>query len=157
MAQQRAQDAEKSARKAMEKLQQALSDIAETRQTARGLIVNVPDVLFDFDQATLRPEGRERLSKIAGIVIGAGAGPWSFTIEGHTDNVGTAEYNQRLSEQRAETVTHYLTAAGVPRTSIAEVRGLGESQPIASNETSQGRQRNRRVEILIQAAEPYSD
>lgn len=133
---------------AFERMRQALDEIAETRETARGFVVSIPDVLFDFDAAALRPEGRERLSKIAGVLVATDP---SFTleIEGHTDNVGTSAYNQRLSRERAEAVEDYLLDNGVGEDVIDEVRGVGESEPRASNETTEGRQRNRRVEIII--------
>jgi outer membrane protein OmpA-like peptidoglycan-associated protein len=113
------------------------------------LIIDVPDVLFDFNQATLKSIGRERLSKIAGIVL-ASPGPWRFAIEGHADNVGSDEYNQALSEKRAQAVANYLASSGVPADSIGAVRGFGKSQPIAPNDNASGRERNRRVEIIIE-------
>jgi outer membrane protein OmpA-like peptidoglycan-associated protein len=89
------------------------------------------------------------LSKIAGIVL-ATPGQWRFSIEGHTDSVGSDVYNQTLSEKRAQTVADYLMAAGVSRSSVLSVQGLGETRPLASNDTEDGRQRNRRVEIIIE-------
>jgi outer membrane protein OmpA-like peptidoglycan-associated protein len=144
-----AEDAHRERAQALDRMREALNQVAETRQSARGLIVSIPDVLFDFDQSTLRSEGRERLSKIAGIVLGSGT-TWTFSIEGYTDNIGSTEYNDQLSRQRAQIVANYLTAAGVPRSSISDIEGFGESQPIASNDSASGRQRNRRVEITIE-------
>ena len=135
-------------------MREALARITETRESARGLIVNIPDVLFDFNNATLRPEGRERLSKIAGIIL-ATPGTWGLSVEGHTDNVGSDSYNQSLSERRAETVRSYMVSSGVPRQTVS-ARGFGESKPIAPNDTNEGRQRNRRVEIIIEDRQKIS-
>jgi outer membrane protein OmpA-like peptidoglycan-associated protein len=131
-----------------ERLFVSLSEILETRREARGLIVNLSDVLFDFNQASLRSGAREKLSKLAGILI-AYPGAYRIEIEGHTDAVGSQDYNQKLSEDRAATVRAYLTQAGIPDTRIVAVRGFGKIRPVASNDTAEGRQLNRRVEIVI--------
>jgi outer membrane protein OmpA-like peptidoglycan-associated protein len=129
-----------------EQLRQQLSAILETRETARGLIVNLSDVLFDFNKATLRTGAREKLAKIAGIVQ---AHPGlNLSIEGHTDSIGSDEYNQRLSERRAESVQTYLNSQGVQK-EIVGTSGFGESRPVASNGTAAGRQQNRRVELVV--------
>ncbi len=120
--------------------------VLQTRDTARGLIVNMSDVLFDTGRFSLRPLAREKLAKVAGIVSGHPG--LKLDVEGHTDSVGGDEYNQRLSEQRATSVRDYLTQEGMPPTSVT-TKGLGKTQPIASNQTAQGRQQNRRVEIVI--------
>jgi outer membrane protein OmpA-like peptidoglycan-associated protein len=120
--------------------------ILQTRDTARGLIVNMSDVLFDTAKFSLRPLAREKLAKIAGIVSGHPG--LRLAVEGHTDSVGGDEYNQRLSEQRGDAVRDYLTQAGMPTSSVTAV-GLGKSDPVASNSTASGRQQNRRVEIVI--------
>lgn len=120
--------------------------ILQTRDTARGLIVNMSDVLFDTAQFSLRPLAREKLAKVVGI-LSAHPG-LLLDIEGHTDSVGTDEYNQRLSEQRGAAVRDYLTQGGISAASVT-VKGLGESQPLASNDTPKGRQQNRRVELVI--------
>jgi outer membrane protein OmpA-like peptidoglycan-associated protein len=120
--------------------------ILETRDTARGLVVNMSDVLFDSGQFTLRPMAREKLAKISGIVL---AYPTlKLAIEGNTDSVGTEQFNQSLSEKRAESVRTYLTKQGVPETSTT-AEGFGKTRPIASNDTSDGRQQNRRVELIV--------
>ncbi|MBI3952307.1 MAG: OmpA family protein [Acidobacteria bacterium] len=129
------------------RMQQALSLVAETRETARGLIVNLPDILFDFNQATLRIGAREVLSKIAGILLVSRG--YRLKVEGHTDNVGSDEYNQKLSEKRARSVYDYLLKSGVSA-DIITTAGFGETQPIAPNTTAAGRQKNRRVEIVIE-------
>jgi outer membrane protein OmpA-like peptidoglycan-associated protein len=120
--------------------------ILETRETARGLIVNVSDVLFDFDRAELKPGARERLARVAGI-LSAHPG-LQIEIEGHTDAVGTDDYNQRLSERRAGSVSAYLRDQGIGQAIVA-TQGLGESKPVATNGTAEGRQQNRRVEIVV--------
>src|SRR6202140_4188020 len=128
------------------RLLQQFNLILETRDTARGLVVNMSDVLFDSGKYTLRPLAREKLSKISGIVL---AYPTlMLAVEGNTDSVGTEEFNQTLSEKRAESVRTYLTRQGVPEGSTTAA-GFGKSRPIASNDTSDGRQQNRRVELIV--------
>jgi outer membrane protein OmpA-like peptidoglycan-associated protein len=130
----------------------SLSEILETRREARGLIVNLSDVLFDFNQASLRPGAREKLSKLAGILV-AYPGSYRIEIEGHTDAVGSQDYNQKLSEDRAETVHAYLVKEGIAADRILAVRGFGKIRPVATNDTPEGRQMNRRVEIVISDTE----
>jgi len=120
--------------------------ILQTRDTARGLIVNMSDVLFDTAKFTLRPEAREKLAKVAGIV--AGHPGLRLAVEGHTDSVGGDDYNQQLSEDRGESVRDYLVQQGIAGTSVSS-KGFGKTQPVASNETASGRQQNRRVELVI--------
>jgi outer membrane protein OmpA-like peptidoglycan-associated protein len=120
--------------------------ILQTRDTARGLIVNMSDVIFDSAKSSLLPGAREKLSKVAGIVSGHPG--LKLEVEGHTDNVGQDDYNQQLSEKRGEAVRAYLVGQGMAQSSVSS-KGLGESQPVASNETAAGRQQNRRVEIVI--------
>jgi outer membrane protein OmpA-like peptidoglycan-associated protein len=120
--------------------------ILQTRDTARGLIVNMSDVLFDTAKFSLRPEAREKLAKVAGIVEGHPG--LRLDVEGHTDNVGGDDYNQQLSEERGSAVRDYLTAEGMQQDSVT-TKGFGKTQPIASNETAAGRQQNRRVELVI--------
>ena len=120
--------------------------ILQTRDTARGLIVNMSDVLFDTAKFSLRPEAREKLAKVAGIVSGHPG--LRLDVEGHTDNVGGDDYNQQLSEQRGSAVRDYLTQQGMQATSVS-TKGFGKTQPVASNETASGRQQNRRVELVI--------
>jgi outer membrane protein OmpA-like peptidoglycan-associated protein len=123
-----------------------LNSILQTRDSARGLIVNMSDVLFDFGSYTLKPGAREKLAKVSGIVL---AHPGlMLQIEGHTDSVGTDDFNQQLSERRAGSVRDFLADQGVPGTSIT-ARGFGKTQPVAANDTPEGRQRNRRVEIIV--------
>lgn len=133
---------------AQQRLYFSLSEILETRREARGLIVNLSDVLFDTGQATLKPGEREKLSKLAGILL-AYPGAYQIEIEGHTDSVGSDESNLNLSRGRAESVRDYLAQNGIKSERVIAARGFGESKPVADNETAAGRQVNRRVEIII--------
>ena len=142
-----AAQAERERAELREKLQQQLNLILETRESARGLIVNMSDVLFDTASANLKPGAREKLSRVAGVLL---AYPGlNIEVEGHTDNVGSDEYNQSLSERRAESVRGYLVRQGIPRDTI-DAMGFGEGNPVVANTTAAGRQQNRRVELVIQ-------
>ena len=128
------------------RLLQQLNTILETRDTQRGLVVNMSDVLFDSGQHTLRPLAREKLAKISGIVL---AYPGlRLQAEGHTDSVGSDTYNQKLSEKRAGSVRDYLVNQSVPTDAITSI-GLGKNDPVADNKTAKGRQQNRRVELIV--------
>ena len=129
-----------------EKLREQLSVILETRETARGLIVNVSDVLFDTGSATLKPGAREKLARVAGIL--SGHPDLHIEIEGHTDNVGSDAYNQGLSERRAASVQTYLLQQRIAPSAVG-TEGFGESRPVASNDSASGRQQNRRVELVV--------
>ena len=132
-----------------ERLRQQLNRILETRETARGLIVNINDVLFGFNKANLTPDAREKMAKVAGILL---AYPGlKVKLEGHTDTVGSDEYNMKLSARRAEAVRDYLVEQSVPSDSVTAV-GLGKSNPVASNDTAAGRQQNRRVDMVVSGA-----
>jgi outer membrane protein OmpA-like peptidoglycan-associated protein len=145
-AQQSADQAERDKAALRQQIRDQLNVILETRETARGLIVNLSDVLFDTGSANLKPGAREKLAKIAGILL---AHPGlTLQVEGHTDSVGAAGYNQRLSESRAHSVQDYLIRQGISPGTVA-TSGLGASQPVASNRTSAGRQQNRRVELIV--------
>jgi outer membrane protein OmpA-like peptidoglycan-associated protein len=142
-----AAQAERERAELREKLQQQLNLILETRESARGLIVNMSDVLFDTASANLKPGAREKLSRVAGVLL---AYPGlNIEVEGHTDNVGSDDYNQSLSERRAESVRSYLVRQGIPRDTI-DAMGFGEGNPVVANTTAAGRQQNRRVELVIQ-------
>jgi outer membrane protein OmpA-like peptidoglycan-associated protein len=120
--------------------------ILATRDTARGLVVNLSDVLFDTGKYTLRPLAREKLAKISGIVL---AYPdLKLAIEGNTDSVGSDDMNQTLSEKRASAVLNYLAQENIPSSSMTS-QGFGKTQPVASNDTAEGRQQNRRVELIV--------
>jgi outer membrane protein OmpA-like peptidoglycan-associated protein len=137
---------------AHEQLFISISKILETRREARGLIVNLSDVLFDFNQATLKPGAREKLSKLSGILL-AYPGDYRIEIEGHTDAIGSDEYNLKLSEMRASSVRDYLFTSGINSNRIVAARGFGKTKPVATNSTAEGRQMNRRVEIVIADAD----
>ena len=123
-----------------------LNQVLQTRDSPRGLIVNMPDVLFDTGQYSLKPAARERLARISGIVL---AYPdLKLEIEGHTDSIGGDQYNQRLSEKRAASVRDYLVNSGVSINNTV-ARGLGKSEPVADNKTGAGRKLNRRVEMIV--------
>jgi len=127
-------------------LLQQFNAVLQTRDSARGLIVNMSDVLFDTGSADLKPGAREKLAKISGILL---AHPGlTLQVEGHTDSVGTDELNMELSGRRADAVRDYLAQQGVPASSIT-AKGFGKTQPVASNDTAEGRQRNRRVELVV--------
>jgi outer membrane protein OmpA-like peptidoglycan-associated protein len=137
-------DAEKADLRAQ--LLTQLNSILQTNDSARGLIVNMSDVLFDTGSYTLKPAARETMAKISGILL---AHPGlTLQIEGYTDSVGSDEFNQQLSEQRAGSVRDFLVTQGVSASSVT-AKGLGKSQPVASNDTPEGRQHNRRVEIVV--------
>jgi outer membrane protein OmpA-like peptidoglycan-associated protein len=131
-----------------QRLFQSLSAILETRREARGLIVSLSDVLFDFNRASLTPGAREKLSRLGGVLL-AYPGSYRLQFEGHTDSVGSYEYNERLSQDRAESVRLYMLGAGVPADRVASAIGFGETRPVASNDSGAGRQMNRRVEIVV--------
>jgi len=127
-------------------LSEQLNRILETRDSARGLIVSMSDVLFDTGQFTLKPGAREKLSKVAGILI---AYPGlNIEVGGYTDNVGGDAMNQKLSENRAGAVRDYLVQQGVATNSVSS-KGYGNTLPVASNDNSAGRQENRRVELVV--------
>jgi outer membrane protein OmpA-like peptidoglycan-associated protein len=128
------------------RLSEQLNSILQTRDSARGLIVSMSDVLFDTGKYSLKPGAREKLAKVAGILL---AYP-SLNIEvgGYTDNVGSDVMNQTLSENRAGSVRDYLVQEGV-LTNAVSARGFGNSLPVATNENASGRQQNRRVELVV--------
>jgi len=137
-------------RKAAEALRAQLLEqfnrILETRDTPRGLVVNMGDVLFDTGKFDLRSEAREKLAKLSGIVL---AHPGlKLAIEGYTDSTGSDELNRKLSQDRADAVRSYLTEQGLPQDSVT-AQGFGKSEPVADNNTAAGRQKNRRVEIVV--------
>jgi outer membrane protein OmpA-like peptidoglycan-associated protein len=137
-------DSEKAVLRAQ--LSEQLNRILQTRDSARGLIVSMSDVLFDTGQYSLRPDAREKLAKVAGILL---AYPGlNIEVGGYTDNVGGDEMNQKLSENRAGAVRDYLVAQGVGNTAVS-AKGFGNSLPVASNDNSTGRQQNRRVELVV--------
>ena len=137
-------DSEKAAMRAQ--LSEQLNKILETRDSARGLIVSMSDVLFDTGRYSLKPGAREKLAKVAGILI---AYPGlNIAVGGYTDNVGGDEMNQRLSENRAGAVRDYLVAQGVATNTVGAT-GFGNTSPVATNDNASGRQANRRVELVV--------
>jgi outer membrane protein OmpA-like peptidoglycan-associated protein len=148
-AEQSAQQAALQAQQARERLRIQLNQVLQTTETARGLIVNMPDVLFDFNKYTLKPEAREKLAKVSGILLGYPN--LKLQVEGHTDNIGSLEYNQKLSEERAGTVRQYLVAQSVSDSNVTAA-GFGKTRPVADNSTSTGRAQNRRVELVVSGA-----
>jgi outer membrane protein OmpA-like peptidoglycan-associated protein len=129
---------------------QQLNLILETRDTARGLVVNLSDVTLGTGQATLQPGAREKLARVSGIL--ASHPTLRLEVEGHTDSVGADAYNQDLSERRAAAVRNYLVQQGIPSSSIVSV-GFGKTRPVATNDTAEGRQMNRRVELIVSGEE----
>jgi len=145
-AEQQRQEAIRQKEEMRARLLAQLNQVLQTRDTARGLIVSMPDVLFDFNKYTLKPEARERLARISGIVL---AYPdLKLEVDGYTDSIGSDEYNQTLSDRRAEAVRDYLVTSGVSMNNVA-ARGMGKADPIADNSTAAGRQLNRRVEMIV--------
>jgi outer membrane protein OmpA-like peptidoglycan-associated protein len=129
-----------------ERLKAQLNQVLATRESARGLIVNMSDVLFDFNKYTLKPETREKLAKVSGILL---AYPGlTLQVEGYTDNIGSDEYNQKLSEERAGTVRDYLVSQGVAQPNITAM-GYGKNDPVADNSSNDGRAQNRRVQMVV--------
>jgi outer membrane protein OmpA-like peptidoglycan-associated protein len=120
--------------------------VLPTSDTPRGLVVNMGDVLFDVGKSNLRSEAREALAKLSGIVLNYPS--LHLNIEGYTDSTGSDEFNQKLSEQRAEAVQGYVIEQGLSASGVT-AKGLGKSMPVADNDTTAGRQKNRRVEIII--------
>jgi outer membrane protein OmpA-like peptidoglycan-associated protein len=143
------QDAEKAEREKQAlraSLLEQFNRILSTRDTPRGLVVTMADVLFDTGKYDLRPEARERLARLSGIVL---AHPGlNLEVEGHTDSTGGDELNQKLSEQRAGTTREYLIQQGLSQGSVT-AKGYGKTMPVADNGTVQGRQQNRRVELIV--------
>ena len=145
-ANQRAQQAESQQAELRQKLLAQLNQILETRDSARGLIVSMPDVLFNNGSANLKMTARERLAKVAGILL---AYPdMKIEVDGYTDSTGDPMFNERLSQERAAAVQSYLNQQGVGASSIS-IHGFGQANPIASNDSAEGRQQNRRVELVV--------
>jgi outer membrane protein OmpA-like peptidoglycan-associated protein len=152
-ADQKAQEADRlraQAEQAQQQLRQQLLQqfnlILDTRDTARGLIVNMSDVLFDFNKYTLRPAAREKLAKISGIILSHPG--LTLEVDGYTDSIGSEDYNLKLSDHRAGGVRDYLLGEGIAPDNIT-ARGFGKDNPVASNDTAAGRQKNRRVEMVV--------
>jgi outer membrane protein OmpA-like peptidoglycan-associated protein len=148
-AQQQAAQAVDQTQQMREKLRAQLNSVLQTQETARGLIVNMNDVLFDTGKYTLKPDAKEKLAKVSGILL---AYPdLKLQVEGYTDNVGGEEYNQKLSQERANAVQQYLIANGVQQPNVT-AEGYGMADPVADNSTAQGRAQNRRVQLVVSGA-----
>jgi outer membrane protein OmpA-like peptidoglycan-associated protein len=140
------QQAENEKQELRARLLQQLNSILATRDSARGLIANMSDVLFRSGSFELLPGARERLAKVSGIVLAYPS--LHVAIEGHTDSVGSDDYNQQLSERRAQAVRDYFVQQGIASINV-EAHGYGKTEPIATNDTPEGRQQNRRVELIL--------
>jgi outer membrane protein OmpA-like peptidoglycan-associated protein len=138
--------AEKEKQELRARLLQQLNSVLATRDSARGLIANMSDVLFRSGSVELLPAARERLARVSGIVLAYPS--LHISIEGHTDSVGSDEYNQDLSERRAQSVREYFVRGGIPAATV-DARGFGKAEPVAPNDTAEGRQQNRRVELVL--------
>lgn len=132
----------------LNRLQEALGQIADTRRTALGVVMNLGSeyLKFEFDKAELKPADRELLSRVAGILLSSPE--YTISVNGHTDDVGSAEYNQKLSERRAQTVRDYLEEAGLSP-QILSVTGHGKDRPLVTGTSDEARAKNRRVELGI--------
>ena len=128
------------------RLEDALSHVAETKNTARGFVVSLPDILFVVNEASLKCEAKIVLAKLGGILLLIP--DLGVAVEGHTDSTGSEEYNLVLSERRADSVMEFIAGEGID---LARLRasGFGMSQPVADNATVEGRRKNRRVELVI--------
>jgi outer membrane protein OmpA-like peptidoglycan-associated protein len=144
-----AQAAAQQTEQMREKLKAQLNQVLNTQETARGLVVNMSDVLFDFNKYTLKPEAREKLAKVSGILLSYP--DLKLQVEGYTDNIGSDEYNQKLSEERAQAVSNYLTSQSVAAANVTAT-GYGKGDPIADNSTAAGRAQNRRVQLVVSGA-----
>ncbi len=141
-----AQQATDQTEQMRERLKAQLSQVLQTQETARGLIVNLSDVLFDTAKYTLKPDAREKLAKVSGILL---AYPGlKVQVEGYTDNIGGDQYNLTLSQQRGDAVRAYLVSQGVSPDNITAT-GYGMSNPVADNATAAGRAQNRRVNLVV--------
>jgi outer membrane protein OmpA-like peptidoglycan-associated protein len=141
--------AERTAADLQARLYASVSAIMETRQGARGLVAALSGVNFETNKATLKPVAREKLSKLSGVLLGF-PGEYKLEIEGHTDSTGTDVYNQTLSQSRAESVRNFLVEQGIPVARIPSTQGFGRTRPIAPNDTRANREKNRRVDIVIE-------
>jgi len=140
------QAAKREKQQLRERLLEQFNRVLPTTDTPRGLVVNMGDVLFDTGKSDLRSDAREALAKLTGIVLNYPR--LKLNIEGHTDSTGGADLNQTLSEQRANSVRDYLIGQGLDARSLSAL-GFGMNNPVADNSTGEGRQKNRRVEIIV--------
>jgi outer membrane protein OmpA-like peptidoglycan-associated protein len=141
--------AERTTAELQARLYASISAIMETRKGARGLVAALSGVNFETNKATLKPVAREKLSKLSGVLLGF-PGAYKLEIEGHTDSTGSDAYNQLLSQTRAESVRNFLVEQGIPTGRIPSTQGFGRTKPIAPNDTRANREKNRRVDIVIE-------
>jgi outer membrane protein OmpA-like peptidoglycan-associated protein len=148
LAQAEAERVRKQADAELDRLNKALGQIAETQRTALGVVMKLggDHLKFEFDKADLRPKDRELLSRVAGILLTSK--DYTVSVNGYTDDVGSEEYNQKLSERRAQAVRDYLVEAGLPA-EILSVTGHGKSLPLVKGTSDEARAKNRRVELGI--------
>jgi outer membrane protein OmpA-like peptidoglycan-associated protein len=146
LAQQQAAQSEREKQELREKLLAQFNQILETRDTPRGLVVNLSDILFDTAKYTLKPNAREALAKLSGIVLNYPT--LKLQVEGYTDSRGSEEFNEKLSQDRANAVRSYLVAQGL-KSDVIDAMGLGPNNPVADNASPEGRRKNRRVEIIV--------
>ena len=139
--------AEARQKEAMNKLNELQSKLIQVSQDARGIILSMSDILFDVDKATLKQDLKTSLAKVAGILTVYQQ--FNVSIEGNTDNTGSADHNMKLSQQRADNVKNFLVEQGIDAGRLS-AKGLGMTMPIANNNTKEGRQKNRRVDLVIQ-------
>ena len=139
---------------ALSQLRTLVTEITNLRETSRGIVISLSDILFDVNRATLKPGAESNVRRIAAIL--QQYPDRKIAVEGHTDATGSDAYNQTLSEQRAASVRAALIAGGVPEDQISSV-GFGKTQPVATNDTPAGRQQNRRVEIIVLGAGTLAD
>ena len=139
---------------ALTQLRSIVAEITNIKETSRGLVISLSDILFDVNQATLKPGAANNVQKIAAILNQYPN--YNISVEGHTDSQGSDAYNQSLSERRAAAVRMQLISGGVPEARITS-KGFGETQPVASNDTPAGRQQNRRVEVIVLGAGKVAD
>jgi outer membrane protein OmpA-like peptidoglycan-associated protein len=124
----------------------AASTIADARASAEGVILTLPGILFALDKATLQPQGELALAKLSGVLLALPR--TAAVVNGYTDSTGKPDYNQALSLKRATSVTDFLAKQGVQASRMKAV-GMGDQNPVAANDTAQGRAQNRRVEVDI--------
>ncbi len=141
--------AERTASELQARLYASISAIMETRKGARGLVAALSGVNFETNKAALKPVAREKLSKLSGVLLGF-PGEYKLEIEGHTDSIGSDAYNLKLSQSRAESVRNFLVEQGIPAERIPSTQGYGRTKPIAPNDTRANREKNRRVDIVIE-------
>lgn len=132
---------------AMNKLNELQSKLIQVTKDARGIILSMSDILFDVNKATLKADLKTSLAKVAGIL--SVYQQFNVSIEGHTDNTGSEDHNMKLSQQRADNVKSFLVEQGIDAGRLT-AKGLGMTTPIADNKTKEGRQKNRRVDLVIQ-------